>query len=134
MRDDRPAPDGDWEDEVPDGSWEPEEEAWEAEGGWAAEDVDAEDGGGVGETARAAVPVILRSEYSGEAFTTCLVCRGDLAEAEFHIVEKLIRGGEAVFVNGVLRVAGDDAEDAAHARLLFLETVSGRIDPIREQF
>jgi hypothetical protein len=46
--------------------------------------------------AAAEVPPILRSEYTGEPFHTCLVCATPLSGAELHVVEKVIRHGEAV--------------------------------------
>lgn len=92
MRDEWPTPDGEWDDELP--AWNDDaDETWSEDAGaddtWSGDVSPAE-----GEPAE--VPEILRSEYSGRPFETCLVCRTDLADAELHIVEKMIRGGEAV--------------------------------------
>lgn len=104
MRDDWPNSEGEWDDGVPDDGV-PDDglPAWsdDADEAWS-EDVWSEN------VKPAEVPEILRSEYSGKAFETCLVCGTDLADAELHIVEKMIRGGEAVME---MALCGGCAED-----------------------
>jgi hypothetical protein len=92
MHDDWPNPEDEWNEGRPseDGD---AAEAW-SDDLWSDEPWSEEDG--PADDAPAPVPEILRSEYSGEAFESCLVCGTDLAGAEMHIVEKMIRGGEAV--------------------------------------
>jgi len=48
------------------------------------------------DSARERVPKIYRSEYTLEPFRSCLVCDRALEGASLHVVEKVMRQGEAV--------------------------------------
>jgi len=72
----------------------------------------------------AEVPRILHSEYSGEPFRTCLVCSTELRDADLHIVEKVIRHGEAVMEMALcIHCANSMAKDCSQESLDMLRKV-----------
>ena len=89
------------------------------------EDFGFDSAGGRGEGSwETEVPRILHSEYSGGPFRTCLVCSTPLADAEMHIVEKVIRGGEAVMEMALcLTCAGHMTRDCSEESLEKLKEV-----------
>lgn len=54
------------------------------------------------------VPALLHSTYSGLPFAECLVCHAPLNDVEMHVVEKVIRNGEAVLE---MALCGDCCND-----------------------
>jgi len=82
----------------------------------------------------AGVPKILQSTYSGLPFQTCLVCSMDLDEAELHIVEKVIRNGEAVMEMALCATCANNlSRDCSQESLAILQDVQeewmGQADP-----
>ncbi|MBN2490694.1 MAG: hypothetical protein JXQ29_07585 [Planctomycetes bacterium] len=107
-----------WEDDEAEDDWQDDDDDDEEELEEEDEaDDDDDDGMLYDDRAQAEVPAILRSEYSGEPFASCLVCGTSLDDAELHVVEKVIRHGEAVFEMAVCvgcagRLAGECSEES----------------------
>ena len=70
------------------------------------------------------VPDILKSVYSGMPFRTCLVCAADLMDVDLHIVEKVIRGGEAVMEMAMCSTCANNmAKECSEESLAALQSV-----------